>query len=199
MTGIDGTLEREVASLVEAHPEGLGEFDLVRALRARGFSAFGRFGSRLALFQAHFILFHVLYKLRDEWLRTGRGWLEIGALRIQLHPTSAAPAEATESRLATEDRLRSYYLDLSNLKNTTEDDVSALLEQFWQRIDQGAGDPERRRDALSVLELSDPVSRDEIKRQYRRLSLRHHPDRGGDPDRFRAVHDAMQFLALDFG
>jgi curved DNA-binding protein CbpA len=52
----------------------------------------------------------------------------------------------------------------------------------------------RRDEALSTLGLSPGASQDEIRSRYRALCLEHHPDHGGDPDRFRAIAAAMESL-----
>ena len=51
-------------------------------------------------------------------------------------------------------------------------------------------------DRLRLLGLNpdNHPSADDIRRAYRRLALRHHPDRGGDPDMFGAVADAYRVL-----
>ena len=41
------------------------------------------------------------------------------------------------------------------------------------------------------------VDPDEIKKKYRKLSLKHHPDKGGDVDTFRAINRAMRVLLDD--
>lgn len=37
------------------------------------------------------------------------------------------------------------------------------------------------------------MSKKEIKDLYRKMAMKHHPDKGGDPDKFRNVHDAYEF------
>jgi len=47
----------------------------------------------------------------------------------------------------------------------------------------------------NILELPDNATQDQIKRQYRRLALRYHPDRnGGDDQRFLEVKEAYEVL-----
>ena len=52
-----------------------------------------------------------------------------------------------------------------------------------------------------VLGLAPGASADEVKRAYRAKAHLHHPDHGGDPAKFRAVHDAYERLkdGGDFG
>lgn len=45
-----------------------------------------------------------------------------------------------------------------------------------------------------VLGVSKNASQDDIKKAYRRLSLKHHPDRGGDKSTFQNINEAFQTL-----
>ncbi len=47
----------------------------------------------------------------------------------------------------------------------------------------------------AVLEVSRRATPEEIKVAYRRLSRVHHPDRGGDAAKFRAIVDAYEVLS----
>lgn len=53
----------------------------------------------------------------------------------------------------------------------------------------GAGDSGHWRDVLGV---SESAGRDEIDAAYRRLRSQHHPDRGGDGEKFHAVQKAYE-------
>ena len=46
-----------------------------------------------------------------------------------------------------------------------------------------------------VLEIPKTASADEIKKSYRKLSLTHHPDRGGDEEEFKKISEAYQVLS----
>lgn len=54
--------------------------------------------------------------------------------------------------------------------------------------------PEAIRRALETLELPPFVSKEEIKRHYRYLVKKYHPDRGGDGSRFREINEAYRLL-----
>ena len=45
-------------------------------------------------------------------------------------------------------------------------------------------------DYYKVLGVSEKASGDEIKKAFRKLSLKHHPDRGGDSDVFKKINEA---------
>src|SRR3546814_10270661 len=95
--------------------------------------------------------------------------------------------------LAEQDALRAYDLDLSNLRDTDEDDVERLLASFWTRM-QGS---DEKRAALELFELdraSQPLTLELIKRRYRRLVGLHHPDRGGSTQRLQSINLAMEIL-----
>lgn len=51
-----------------------------------------------------------------------------------------------------------------------------------------------RREALSVLELSDDATRAEISRRYRQMMQTVHPDRGGSEELARKVNEAKSVL-----
>jgi len=86
--------------------------------------------------------------------------------------------------------VREYYLDLPNLEQTTERDVDELLAAFRVRFQR----QDARAEALMELGLNDPVDDATIKRTYRQLAMRHHPDRGGATARLQAINAALRVL-----
>jgi DnaJ-class molecular chaperone len=46
-----------------------------------------------------------------------------------------------------------------------------------------------------VLGLNKDASQDEIKKAYRKLAREHHPDKGGDPEKFKKVQEAYEVLS----
>jgi molecular chaperone DnaJ len=50
------------------------------------------------------------------------------------------------------------------------------------------------KDFYSILGVSKSASDDEIKKAFRRLAHEHHPDKGGDPSKFKDVNEAYQVL-----
>ena len=175
-----------VSRLLEQSPDGLSEHDLLRLLHADYFSFLGDSPWQPhALFCAHFLLFHALYRLRDDAWQAARAHLEISPLCIRWLPYRSAAGA-----VATPDSLREYYLDLANLEDTSAEDVDELLASFWIRF-QGQ---EGRAGALQELGLADPVDDATIKRTYRQLVMQHHPDRGGDTQRLQAINAAVDLL-----
>lgn len=180
--------EDRLFAILRSHPRGLSEHELFKHLADCGDRRFAAavFHDPLALYRAHFILFHHLYLMQERLCSEDRGRLRITALCIRWS-ASGAPGETA---LDTADPLREYYLDIDNLRDTTAGDVQRMVGAFWSGLRQD----ERREQALATLELSDPVDAAQIKRAYRRLAMEHHPDRGGDTGRLQELNAAMEIL-----
>ena len=179
-----------ILDVLHRHCGGIREFDLMEQLARRGVSHYSQpaGADQLSMFQRHFLLFHCLYRLRDELREQAAGELEIHCLNIVIVPQGAN--SSTSNLLQLSDPLRDYYLDLDNLVQTSAEDVAALIDQFWQRF---AFDEERNA-ALRVLGLEGEASFAEVKSRYRRLVMEHHPDRGGDTEKLQAINRAMEQL-----
>ncbi len=178
------TLLRE---MLADHPAGLSEYDLLKGLAEREVGFFDEvyFHSPIGLFQRHFLLFHCLYSLRVHLRASGQD-MQIHCLSIRV----AADCGRSSDHPAPHDPLADYYLDLDNLEATDESDVLRMLDDFWLGF-SGEG---QRDEALAVMELTHPVSFTDIKQQYRRLAMQHHPDRGGDAEQFHRLEWAMGIL-----
>lgn len=50
-------------------------------------------------------------------------------------------------------------------------------------------------DYYDILGLSKNASQEEIKKAYRKLAHKHHPDKGGDEDRFKKINEAYRVLS----
>lgn len=190
-------LEGRVLELLTTHPAGLSEHELLKILRAEH-SLFADFSARepLSLFRGHFLLFHIFYRLRERLARERRGRLQIDPLGIVLVAEEFDKRTADEAQLSLhEPDLSAWYADLQRLATVTAADVIEWLRQF--RTARRAH--EQRQAALAVLGLQDPVDAATIKRQYRRLAMRHHPDRGGDGQQLRAIHTALAVLKQGCG
>ena len=49
-------------------------------------------------------------------------------------------------------------------------------------------------DYYNVLRLTKNASNDEIKKTYRKLSMKHHPDSGGNKETFQRINGAYEIL-----
>jgi hypothetical protein len=171
---------------LERNPGGISEYDLMQALKEQGYFDFlSSPAMPHEIFRAHFILFHALYLMRDQFYESKTGALRIEALNIQL-----LPYQTGKQNLQDADNLRTFYLDLKNLHETSEDDVYEMLASFWKKY-QGV---ESRESALAELGLQDPVKDKVIKQSYRRLAMQYHPDRGGDNEKLQKINDAIKLL-----
>jgi len=179
---------QRLLAVLRQHPSGMSEFELMRKLESEGEPGFNSENRRenLTLFQMHFFLFHHLYLLRDSLFKSKQAILDISPLSIILRPFLLS----NNSSIDQHDQLREYYLDLHNLNSTTIGDIDDLLNLFWQKLLKN----DRRIEALAILGLKDPVSWGDIKAQYRRLVMEHHPDRGGDVERLQIINAALEIL-----
>ena len=174
-------------ALLLERPDGWSEQALIRRLQAEGFFSFlpPPPAPPELLYRAHFLLHHALYRLADRWAARAEARLETGPVRIRRLPWRDAGRA-----LSASDGLRDYYLDWRNLDDLDTADVDALIASFWARLRGVAG----RAEALAELGLADPVDDAAIKRAWRRLAMRHHPDRGGDTARLQRINAAVARL-----
>ncbi|CAD5107692.1 DNA-J related domain-containing protein [Zestomonas carbonaria] len=186
----DLDLADQLLILLREEAGGCSEYQLIQRLKTHHSTHVPNLPltDRLVLFRTHFLVFNALYRLRDRLWGERSGHLQIGALHIQLLPYQAGVAALSEH-----DPLRDYYLDMSNLRDTSEEDVEKLLTSFWTRMQGG----EEKRAALELLGLDGGTQRLDlavIKRRYRQLVSEHHPDRGGSTTRLQSLNLAMEIL-----
>ena len=179
-------LEGSVTAILQNQSESVSEHTLLSLLRQQeGLEWLQKTGSDLSLFQGHFMLMHVLYRLQGLYWEQQYAHLEISALSI-----TKLVYQPGDAGLQTADPLRSYYLDINNLQETSAEEVEEMLSGFWQRYLAGEG----KEDALAVLGLEADATREHIEQQYRRLAAQHHPDRGGDGRQLAEINQAVSIL-----
>ena len=176
--------------LIKSHPAGIKEYDLLKQISEKNNQQLALFDS-LVLFQQHFLLFHALYRLRDQQHSDQQGHIIIEALNIQWLPYKQGSQNCQDS-LTTVDSLRSYYLDLNNLEQTSAQDVDNLLASFWVQINEDT----RKDAALTLFDLTPDCDLIDIKRRYRQLLSNHHPDKGGSVHETQALNEAMAVLKI---
>lgn len=171
-----------------ASGQAYSEYELLRWLQEPEQCIFPRqaLAEPQSLFQSHFLLMHALYWLQQQWHRQHSALLEISALHIQKKPW---PGLSARNDISTHDPLANYYLDLQNFA-TSEQEIETMLRHFWQRMLQ----PECQQQDLDLLEIQPPISYKIIQQQYRKLAMQHHPDRGGEQQKFCAIQAAFQRL-----
>jgi len=185
----DNPLKVQIRDLLLAATGAMSEYQLIEAL-ADGEPGFPREddGSRLSLFRKHFVVMNALYQLQGELVNEGI-YLSISPLAIRLEPLSDLGLSTLPSDEAMAE-LRNYYLDWGNYAKTGAAEVESMLNRFWQRylaID-------KRVEALQTLGLAADASWETVKQAYRRHAAAHHPDKGGDAARFRAIREAYEVL-----
>jgi len=52
-------------------------------------------------------------------------------------------------------------------------------------------------DPYKVLGVSEDANKDQLKKAYRKLAAQHHPDKGGDEDKFKEANEAYSILSDD--
>ncbi len=71
------------------------------------------------------------------------------------------------------------------------------VRTFWQSSINPARPFVERQQALAVLGLPSNATPEQIKRRYRALAKRFHPDCGGDPRRMQQIIAAYEFLVKE--
>lgn len=193
---IDPQLEVDLLNILSGHPTGIAEHALLKQLSQAGYAVFTPSLEPLELFQAHFLLFHILYRLADKWQQAGHGRLVIDCLNIHFQPESdpdITPSDQTN--LARDDSLKRYYLDYQHYRDTQTQDVIELLDSFWCQQPETIDHNALKQAKITLdLPLDQNLDRQQINQHYRRLSFSHHPDRGGDTSTFQKLSNAIQIL-----
>ena len=170
----------------------------------------------LELFRRHFELYHALYSLEESVLARGLK-LHIGLAWVELHelpPDGAcryfdsgfcrAPSggdgycdlhrdlmrRREEAGALGRASLKSYYLDRSNLDTMD----GTRLEMMMQGVYRYASNYDEVEDARRTLGLDRDFSIGRLRRRFRYLSKRDHPDSGGDSERFNRIQKAYRRL-----
>ena len=189
----DNPLIWPIISLLKDNPSGWKIHILADALKQKGILSKLDQDPEQDLFKRNFLLMNALYQLQEILLP--EQWLQVLAMDIRLLPN---PTD-NRHQIDTTDPLRSYYLDWNNY-HTDSEAVKALLSQFWQRYQSHFG-PSRtplsisKAEAYATLELPTDATANQLRRQWRKLALRWHPDRPhGDAEQFRRVCEAYKVL-----
>lgn len=144
------------------------------------------------LFKRNFLLMNALFELQEILLP--KQWLQVKAMEIQIFRLVPSNVNLL---IIQDTSLREYYLDWNNY-DTSENVVRELLEAFWSNYKSYIGlniNLMNKGNALRVFELDESATARDIRKQWRRLALKWHPDRpDGDAARFREVCEAWQSL-----
>jgi hypothetical protein len=145
-----------------------------------------------ALFKRNFLLMNALYQLQETLLP--EQWLQVQSMNIQLFSDLPTDLYAV---MQQDDGLRSYYLDWQHFE-TSSVKIEELLTGFWGRYRDSFGVKASQLDkakSLKVFGLDSNASKQDIRRQWRKLALKLHPDRAtGDQIKFHEACEAWQVL-----
>lgn len=194
-TGATDKLEQAVYQLLMSGQK-FTEFELITVLSKAPYRFFeaGSLSQDLSLFQTHFILFHVLYRLNQLGHETQAFYIDIHVLKIQLRPISSTTAEQLAPYLQS-DGLRDYYLDWRNFDKTNSADVAKLLSQFWQQFNKTPQNSQQQlENAQAYFDFDTTPTLQELKLKYRLRSLQHHPDKGGNSEDFSELLNNYQII-----
>lgn len=149
----------------------------------------------LGLFQKHFVMMHVLYSLRSLLLAAGEGTLEISPTKISLRKTQLKQ-DTTELSVDFDDtKLDEYYSDFTNIFKEDEASVDNMLAGFWKRYAEDQA--YRRMDvnaSMTLFQLNDDFTMQDLRKRFRVLAQKLHPDKGGDAEAFNELQDAYACL-----
>ena len=146
------------------------------------------------LFKRNFLIMNALYQLQTELYP--EQWLQVEAMSIQLF--SVAETQGSTPVIDTTHPLREYYLEWINYQ-VEEGEVKRLLNSFWGNYRRYLGGTNEssmdRIQALKLFGLSESATAKEIRKQWRKLAMQHHPDRAsGNADKFRVMCEAWNLL-----
>ncbi|PVY75378.1 DnaJ-like protein [Tamilnaduibacter salinus] len=187
-----GHLMVAVETLLREHPAGLSELSLIRSLQNRPWELLGDidFSDPARLYPAHFLVFHCLYRLRDELAPEGES-VAISPLLIRLYREETVAGDGLPDR---HDDLRAFYLDLSGYE-LPESTVQRMLDDFWSGQSARSMDTAELQEAAGTLGLYElPSDFAGVKRAFRRRAMQSHPDRGGSSEAIQAINEAFTRL-----
>lgn len=184
-------LRNDIEQFIDSHPDGFKEFELMKDLEQHNSTIKKLNGcDELALFKKHFLIMNALYKLQDFYHEKKGKKLRISATKIELVEHASKLSSQYLSSDNSEAKLKTYYLDWSNLVDMDQESVEKLLNDFWIKFFA----LDKRKESLELLGLADTASEKEIKSRFKYLAAQHHPDRGGDAEIFIQIRLAYETL-----
>lgn len=148
------------------------------------------------LFKRNFLMMNALFQLQETLYP--EKWLQVEAMDIVLSPMFQSQMHYID----TDNPLRDYYMQWENYE-ANEGEVKRLLNEFWTRYRKFVGGDENHKNlsrlqALRLFELDETASAAQIRKTWRRLALRWHPDReNGNSEKFRILCEAWHVLRRD--
>jgi len=191
----DNPLIWPLLGFLEEQPQHWKVHYLMTALRDKGLVHQLDEDESKDLFKRNFLTMNALYQL--QLLLLPNQWLQVQSMDIFLSPRVPSNVELEMYHDAS---LRDYYLDWENYDMCSES-IKEMLKSFWHTYNDYIGDTVPlvgRNQALKVFELDNDATAKDIRKRWRKLALKWHPDRvGGDSERFRQACNAWQTLRLE--
>lgn len=182
--------------ILRQNPAGINELGLIKTLQKKPWELIGtvNFAEPDKLYPVHFLLFHVLYRLRDQLATTGES-LTISPLGIRLRESSVVGGSGVPDQ---RDELRNFYLDLSKYE-MPEESIHRMMDDFWAGRSGYRPEVTEAREAAATLGFTEiPPGFDEVKHRFRRAVMHAHPDRGGETETIQNLNQAFSVLKAHF-
>ncbi|WP_372999598.1 DNA-J related domain-containing protein [Marinobacter sp.] len=199
----DTCLEQQIQHLLVAvehelrsAPAGMNELSLIKVLQKPPWELLGDvvFSEPEKLYPVHFLLFHVLYRLRDQLSETGES-LRISPLTIRIETQAVVGGEGVPDSV---DTLRQFYLDLSQYR-LPDEAIQQMMDDFWAGAPgQAPAQSETRQAAETLGFTAIPPDFPTVKQRFRRAVMRAHPDRGGKTETIQHLNQAFSVLKAHF-
>lgn len=199
----DDCLEQQIQHLlvaveheIRSTPAGMNELSLIKALQGQPWELLGDvvFSEPEKLYPVHFLLFHVLYRLRDQLSEAGES-LQISPLNIRIEKQSVVSGEGVPDSV---DTLRQFYLDLSQYR-LPEEAIQRMMNDFWAGAPGQAPAQGETREAAEILGFQAvPSDFPTVKKRFRRAVMNAHPDRGGKTETIQDLNQAFAVLKAHF-
>jgi hypothetical protein len=171
----------------------------------------------LTLFQNHFVLFHILYLLQDEYYKENK-YLHVHFMRIFLldyppvnqcryyneHLGKFCCALTEQNNDYCSNHLKQigdkniefqsskyFYLDKTNYKKFNNETANDLLNGVWEVL----SDYDNYKKSFEILGLPESSGMDLIKKQYKYLAKKYHPDINSENEKkFTEINNAYRYL-----
>ncbi|MFC3023152.1 DNA-J related domain-containing protein [Vibrio zhugei] len=196
-TEMDNPLVWPIFEVLKQTPSGWKVHTLSAHLGELGFMPKLDDSPEKDLFKRNFLIMNALFQLQETVYP--EKWLQVEAMEIEMKPMFRRSIHY----INLDDPLRDYYMEWANYE-ANAGEVRRLLNEFWTRYRRFVGGDEpkeinfSRAQALRLFELNEAATDNEIRKTWRKLAMRWHPDREkGDAERFRVLCEAWNILRKD--
>tara|TARA_R110002167_G_scaffold245723_4_gene451109 strand:+ start:1049 stop:1651 length:603 start_codon:yes stop_codon:yes gene_type:complete len=183
----------ELKDFLRLHPQ-TNEHQIIKHLQATKTPPFDTFSLSHSkdLFNAHFLCMHALYHLKKQFEKERKFSLLINSVRVEqiLFQDNKVEVDSPQTFLETSNPLEAYYLNPRHYFETQESEINDMLKSFWNKYLA----QDQKQEALNILELPMEADSKMIKKQYRRLAQKYHPDKGGCAEKFHQIREAKLIL-----